>query len=178
MASISSSKRIVSWAFAPERSTAGGTPWRSTTRRRSEAGVPRSIGFGPVAPPPFARTLAPSRLARNRSIRSASPSQSSKVRCSRSHTPAACQSRSRRQQVDPLPRPNSVGSICQGMPLLGTKTTPDRHARSGTRGSPPFGFGGSFGNSGAVAAHSSSDTSGLHMPSHVQASNYGSETGP
>jgi hypothetical protein len=116
--------------------------------------------------PRFAGTLALSRLARDQSIASASPSQSSKVRCSRRHTPAACQAVRRRQQVVPLPQPSSVGSIFHGMPLRSTKMIPDRHARSGTRGWPPFGFGGSFGNSGSMAAHSSSDTSGLLMQQH------------
>jgi hypothetical protein len=56
-------------------------------------------GFTPF----FARTLVLSKLARSQSMAPASPSQVRIVWCSRSHTPAACHSRTRRQQVIPLP---------------------------------------------------------------------------
>jgi hypothetical protein len=128
-----------------------------------------------LAAPPFAGTLALSRLARDQSIRSASPSQSSRVWCSRSHTPARCQSRSRRQQVTPLPQPASWGRYSQGSPVFSTKMIPVRQARSDTRGRPPFGFGGSGGISGSMARHSSSDTSDLFMPQHDQIPGHGIE---
>jgi len=51
--------------------------------------------------PFFARTLALSRLARSQLMRFASPRQSSSVWCTRCQIPAACQSRTRRQQVMP-----------------------------------------------------------------------------
>ena len=76
----------------------------------------------------------------------------------RSQTPASCQSRSRRQQVIPEPQPISWGSISQGMPVFSTKMMPVKAARSGTRGRPPLGLGGSGGSSGATRAHSSSLT--------------------
>ena len=120
--------------------------------------------------PLFAGTLAASRLARDQSIWSASPNQSSSSRCSRSQTPASCHATSRRQHVGPLPHPNSAGNRFHGSPVRSTKMIPVRHARSGTRGRPPFGFGGAFGSSGSTARHSSSDTNGLLMPLHVQAS--------
>ena len=47
------------------------------------------------------------------------------------------------------------------MPLRSTKTMPVRQARSGTRGRPPFGFGGAGGNSGSTISHNSSGSSGL-----------------
>ena len=53
--------------------------------------------------PLFARTLKLSRLARLQSITASSPNQLRSVSCNHAHTPAACQSRSRRQQVAPLP---------------------------------------------------------------------------
>ena len=106
--------------------------------------------------PLFAGTLALSRLARSQSIRPASPSRSSRVWCNRSQTPASCQSRSRRQQVTPLPQPISWGNISQGMPLLRTKMMPVKAARSGTRGRPPLGLGGAGGSSGSTIAQSSS----------------------
>jgi len=58
----------------------------------------------------------------------------------------------------PLPHPISRGSISHGMPLLRTKTIPVSTARSGTRGRPPFGFGGSGGSSDSTTAQSSSVT--------------------
>ncbi len=114
--------------------------------------------------PLFAGTLALSRLARDQSIRPASPSWSSRVWWRRSQTPASCQSRRRRQQVTPEPQPISWGSISHGMPLLSTKMIPVRAARSGTRGRPPVGLGGSSGSRGSTIAHRSSGTSGLLMP--------------
>jgi hypothetical protein len=116
--------------------------------------------------PLFAGILALSRLARLQSIWSAAPSWSSKAWWSRSQTPASCQSRNRRQQVTPLPQPISSGSISHGMPDLRTKMIPVKAARSGTRGRPPFGFGGSGGSSGSMISHNSSETSGLAIMPH------------
>jgi len=110
---------------------------------------------------PLARTVSLSRLALDQSIMSACPRRSSSARCSLRHTPALCQSRSLRQQVTPLPQPISWGSISQGRPLLSTNMMPVRASRSGMRGRPPLGFGGSAGRSGSIISHSSSGTSGL-----------------
>jgi hypothetical protein len=107
--------------------------------------------------------LALSRAARLQSMRSASPSRSSSVWCSRSQTAASCQSRKRRQQVIPEPQPISGGNNSQGIPDFSTKTIPVKAARSPTRGRPPLGLGGSGGNSGATRAHNSSLMSGLAM---------------
>jgi len=93
--------------------------------------------------PLFVAMLALSTLTRSQSIRSASPSRSSTTRCKRSQMPACCQSRSRRQQVTPDPQPISWGSNPQRRPALRTKIMSVKQARSGIRGRPPFGFGGS-----------------------------------
>ena len=138
------------------------------------------VAFGPWFPPVgrvwpdlfsggaplFAGTLALSRLARAQSIRSARPSRSSNVRCSRSQTPASCQSRSRRQHVLPLPQPISTGSSCHWMPVFKTNTMPASAARSGTRGRPPFGLGRSGGSNCATTSHNASLTNGLLMHPH------------
>ncbi len=63
------------------------------------------------------------------------------------------------QQELPLTRKPSVGSICQGMPVLRTKTMPARAARFGTGGRPPLGLAGSLGSSGSMASQRSSGTS-------------------
>ena len=120
----------------------------------------RRIGAGFLAPL-FAGTLALSALARLQSIWSAAPKRSKKAWCRRSQTPAFCHARSRRQQVTPLPQPISWGNISQGMPLLSTKRMPVKAARSGTRGRPPLGLGGSGGKSGAIVSHNVSLTNGL-----------------
>jgi hypothetical protein len=104
--------------------------------------------------PPGAGTVEASMLARLQSMRSASPSRSNKTWWRRSHTPALCQSRRRRQQVIPLPQPISWGSISQGIPLRRTKRMPAKTARSGTRGRPPFAFGFSGGNRGLINSQS------------------------
>ncbi len=160
MASISGSKSFESWTLAPESRTASGTPLRSTTRWYLLPRLPRSTGFGPVCSPPrLARTLRLSRLARDQSIPASSPSQFNSVPWRRRQTPAACQSRRRRQHVEPLPQPSSRGSSRHGTPVRRTNTMPLRAARSGMRGRPLLGLGRSLGRSGSIASQSSSDTS-------------------
>jgi hypothetical protein len=61
------------------------------------------------SPAPTARTDEESTAAYERSICPASRNLSSSSSCSRSHTPALRQSFSRRQQVAPEPKPNTVG---------------------------------------------------------------------
>jgi hypothetical protein len=80
-----------------------------------------------------------------------------------------CQSRNRRQHVIPDPHASSRGSICHGMPPRRTKTMPVRHARSGTRGRPPFGRGGELGRSGSTRSHNASESSAAAIPAHVTA---------
>jgi hypothetical protein len=98
-----------------------------------------------LAPPKSARTEQLSMTTLDQSISSACPNSSSSAFQIFFQTPAACQSRNRRQQVMPLPQPNSVGRYSQGQPLRRTKRMPVRAARSETRGRPPLGFGGSGG---------------------------------
>jgi hypothetical protein len=106
----------------------------------------------------LARTLRLSMLARDQSMARSAPSQLRIWRCSAAHTPAACQSRSLRQQVGPLPQPNSFGNSRQGVPVRRTKMIPPKAARSGMRGRPPLGFGCSLGRRGSMASHRSSGT--------------------
>ncbi|SRR5579883_3284213 len=113
--------------------------------------------------PPFARTLDASRLARVQSIRPAFPSSSSRTRWSRSHTPASCQSRSRRQQVIPLPHPSSWGRYSHPIPVRSTNKMPVSAARSSTGGRPPRGFGFGGGINGWMRSQSASGTSGFAM---------------
>jgi hypothetical protein len=113
--------------------------------------------------PPGAGTLAESSEARAQSILSASPKRSRSTRCSLCHTPAFCQSLSLRQQVMPLPQPISRGSISQGIPLRRTNRMPVSALWSGTRGRPPFGFGGSGGNRGSITSHNLSGSNALLM---------------
>lgn len=92
-----------------------------------------------------------SSAARLQSSLSASAKRSSRMRCRRVHTPAACQSRSRLQHVIPE-QPISDGSISHGMPERRTKMIPASAARSPTRGRPPLGLAGSGGRSGSITA--------------------------
>jgi hypothetical protein len=126
------------------------------------------VGAG-LFTPLLARMLTLSTLDRDQSIAASSPSQLSNLVCKRSQTPAACQSRSRRQQVVPLPQPNSCGKSRQGHPVRRTKTMPPRAARSGILGRPPFGFGGSCGNKVSMASQRSSGTRGWLMARKHQA---------
>jgi hypothetical protein len=122
-------------------------------------GIGTDLLFGTA--PLLAGTLEASRLARDQSIASASPKRSSRTRWRRCQTPAYSHSRKRRQQVTPLPQPSSWGRYSHGSPVLSTKMMPVSAARSGMRGRPPLGLGGSGGSSGAMASHSASLTSGL-----------------
>jgi hypothetical protein len=85
----------------------------------------------------------------------------------RAHTPACCQSRKRRQHVIPDQHASSRGSICQEMPLRRTKTMPVRHARSGTRGLPPFGRRGGIGRNGTTRSHNGSGSSAAAIAFHA-----------
>ena len=125
----------------------------------------RGIGAGFFPRPPTARTDALSTQARDQSSWSASCNLDNSVSWSFSHTPAACQSRSRRQQVIPEPQPISWGSISHGMPLFSTNRMPVRALRS-SRGLRPGwrnrrGLAG--GSSGSTISHSSSLTKGFAM---------------
>src|SRR3712207_5818238 len=117
--------------------------------------------------PLLAGMLAESKEARSHSMWSASPRRPKSTWCSRSHTPASCHSRNRRQHVTPEPQPISWGNISQGMPLLKTKMIPVRAARSSTRGLPPLDLGGSAGSSGSITSHRSSGTNSFAIPSTV-----------
>ncbi len=54
-ASSSSSNGTLSWTLAPVKANASGMPRRSVIRWRLVPGLPRSVGFGPVAAPLFWR---------------------------------------------------------------------------------------------------------------------------
>jgi hypothetical protein len=124
-----------------------------------------------LEPPKTARTLLESTTARDQSSRSAACNRRSSSRWSLSHTPAFCQSRSRRQHVTPLPQPNSCGKSRQAMPLLSTNKIPVRAARSDTPLRPGnFSRRVFFGSSGAMIAHNESSTRGLAIRSLLQTS--------
>lgn len=99
-------------------------------------------------------TLAPSTLARLKSSLSALRSSSSNARCRRCHTPAACQSRSRLQQVMPLPKPSSWGRCSQGVPVRSTNRRPFKASSSLSRGLPPLGEGFAAGSNGSSLLYS------------------------
>lgn len=118
----------------------------------------RRVGPG-VGPPKTARTEALSTMARERSIAPSLPKVLTRIWCTFGHTPAAVQSRNRRQQVTPSPHPNSGGRRFHGIPDFSTKMIPAKQAWSGTRGRPPSGFGFSGGSNGWIADQSSGGTS-------------------
>jgi hypothetical protein len=112
-------------------------------------------------PPKRARTEQLSIAEVDQSIALACPNSSSitcQIFC---QTPAACQSRRRRQQVMPQPQPISRGRYSQGVPVLSTNRIPVRHAWSATGGRPPWGLGGFGGRCGSMRSHNSSVSSGL-----------------
>jgi hypothetical protein len=120
----------------------------------------RGVGAG-VRPPKSARTEQLSMATFDQSISSAKPSSSSSTRQIFSHTPAACQSRKRRQQVMPEPHPSSLGRYSQGQPVRSTNKIPISACRLEIRGRPPFGLARSRGRNGSIRSHNSSASSGL-----------------
>lgn len=169
-ASSRSGRKGVSWAFAPLSRLASGIPCASVIRCRLVPGLPRSVGLGPTASPPFVSEASRCRDGRvpTRCIQPGRGDRAGSAAIdSRPQTPAACQSRSRRQQVTPDPQPISCGSSSHASPALRTKMIPVKQARSGTRGRPPFGFGGSGGSRGATSAQRSSVTNGLLRRRHL-----------
>ena len=149
---------------------------REDDRQRDAIRVRDDVMFGAVLPairrvgadlrpPKTARTEALSTTAREKSIWSAPRSRASKARCTSSHTPASCQSRSRRQHVMPEPQPISWGKSSQGIPVFNTKRIPVRTWRSSSGLRPGYRnrrrFGG--GRNGAMNSHNSSSKIGLAM---------------
>jgi len=116
-------------------------------------GAIRGIGSG-MAPPKTARTEALSMTARESRIEPRLPKRRNSRRCNSGHTPAWVHSCSRRQQVTPLPQPNSWGSMFHGRPLLRMKRIPVKQARFDTGGRPPFGEAVRRGKSGSISFHS------------------------
>lgn len=104
-------------------------------------------------------TLAASRQARLKSSCPALRRSDSNSRCSRFHTPAACQSRNLRQQVIPLPKPSSCGSSSHGMPVRSTNRMPLSASSSSNRGLPPLGEGFTWGSNGLIFFHNAALTS-------------------
>jgi hypothetical protein len=114
-------------------------------------------------PPKRARTEQLSMAEVDQSMASAKPNSSNRACHIFCQIPTVCQSRKRRQHVMPLPQPISRGRYSHGVPVLRTNRMPVRQARSGTRGRPPLGLGGSGGIWDSIRCHSSSVSSGLAM---------------
>ena len=158
-------RAVMNIGAGQEKSQLDALPVRCQVALRTRPAAVRRVGAG-GEPPFFAAIAEPSTQARLQPIRSASRKRRSNSRCSRSHTPQACQWRRRRQHVTPEPQPSSNGSICHGMPVRNTNRMPIRAARAGIRGRPPCGRSGSSGSNGSTIAHSESGMRGLAIPSH------------
>jgi hypothetical protein len=117
-------------------------------------------------PAPIARTEDESRITREKSIWPAARNSASSSSCNRSHTPASCQSRKRRQQVTPEPQPISAGRSRHRSPVRSTNTMPLNAARSGTGLRPGYFSRRAFGcgSKGSIRFHNSSSMIGLSIP--------------
>jgi hypothetical protein len=150
--------------------------WNARRIRNDMVLAPRFAAIRRVragfCPPSTARTLELSTTARDQSIWSAALSSVSNNSCSRSQTPAACQSRNRRQQVIPHPQPNSCGSIAHGMPLRSTNNIPVSASRLPIGGRPPFWEAVTAGSNGSTRSHNRSETNGFAMTVLLDPSSY------
>jgi hypothetical protein len=110
-------------------------------------------------PPLSARPCELSITAFDQSSRSAPRNSASSSSCSRCHTPALCQSRSRRQHVIPDPKPNSCGRNSHGIPVCSTNRIPHSALRSSNGLRPGYrNRRDRVGNSGSTRSHSPSGT--------------------
>lgn len=110
--------------------------------------------------PFFAWTWLPSTTARDHSISPACCNLANSSSCSRSHTPAACHSSSRRRQVAPEPNPSSNGRCRHAIPVYSTNKIPLSVSRSPSRLRPGYRNRlGVAGNSGSISSHNLSGTS-------------------
>ncbi len=163
--SVGTGIRLSCWLAGPT-STSDGVPRASTIRWRLTPGLPRSVGLGPVPRLPSggdgrAVERRPAPVDLPRSLHSF---QQHPVQC-RLHpglVPVA--------QPPPAAHGRAASHLgwkhLHARPDRSTNKMPVSAARSGRRGRPPFGFGGSGGNSGAIAAHRSSGTRG--WPCHME----------
>lgn len=99
--------------------------------------------------------------ALDQSISPARLSRSSMWRWIRSHAPASCHARRRRQQVMPEQPATSNDRRSHGTAVYSTKRMPISASRASTGGRPPFGRARSAGSSGAISVHKSSGRSFL-----------------
>lgn len=129
---------------------------------RAGLGAIRRVGAS-LGPPKTARTLALSAMARDQSMSSAPCNPLRSAWWMSCHTPASCQSRSRRQQVMPEPQAISRGRYSQGMPVFSTNRMPVSALRFSIGGRPPLGYVRGGGRMGSIAFQSSSVSSGLAM---------------
>jgi hypothetical protein len=131
---------------------------------RPEFAAIRGIRAG-LRPPKTARTDVLSATARDQSSCFASSNFWRNTRWIFSHTPAACQSRNRRQHVMPDPHPISFGRNSHGIPVLRTNRMPVRTWRL------PNGFRPGFrrcrflggGSSGSISFHNAPSRIGRAM---------------
>ncbi len=108
--------------------------------------------------PFFARSDAPSSIARDQSIMPLEPSSSSTARCTRRHSPDRVHSVNRRCAVGTF-TPKLGGRCRHAQPLVSTNTIAVNTARSSTRGiPPPCRRTGAGGINGSTNAHNSSST--------------------
>lgn len=109
------------------------SPTLEANAKTTEFVEPRMSAFDhPVSPAPTARTDDESTAAREKSSWPASRSFASSNSCSRTHTPALCQSRKHCQKVGPEPNPNAclnaVGALGTYPHRLGAGPEPLRAA--------------------------------------------------
>lgn len=126
-----------------------------------------------VLPPFSALTWEESTTQRDQSRREAAFSSASRTSWSRCQTPASFQSRRRRQQVMPEPKPSSWGRYSHWMPVCSTYRIPHSTSRSGNALRPGYRKRRSrCGSSGSRRPHSSSDTIHGDVPTPSRTLNF------
>lgn len=162
--SSSSASGTLSCTFAPVSTKASGRPCRSVSRWRFVPALPRSVGLGPVAAPPFLPrwTRCPYTLG---SSRCGLPSANAAATLGA--VAAIARLVASRAAASNTSRPSRTSSPAAasptGYPSAAKKRMPMSAARSDTRGRPPLGLSGSAGSSGWTIDQRSSLTSAFVM---------------
>ncbi len=132
-ASTAASSIRLSWTFAPVSFRASGMPFASVTMWRFVPSLPRSVGFGPVARPPFWRR---SRRCRGSSTEVDAVSGGRAGRAARvadgPHS-ALCQSRRRPSRSSPNRSPSPGVATPRAAPSAARTGSPVSAARSEVR---------------------------------------------
>ena len=149
---------------------ASGMPRRSVIRWRLVPGLPRSVGFGPVAAPLFLERWINCPCRPGSSRCNLSLAAGAAVRDAKAPNRQPFASRATAASIShPSRTPSPTGACSHGMPVRRTNRMPVSAARAGTGGAPPFRLAETDGSRGSIINQSDSDRTGEGIPPNESA---------